>query len=553
MTSATPDTALPEYAAEWLDHNLPPRVPAGEVVAGWLTLLNRGCKTWQPGAFQIAVDLDGARVFHVALPHAVGTSERLTLCWVFRVTRELGQHEFCLDLVEEGVTTFEHQGVPPLRVAFEVFEQPVSVNSSLRDEVLATHARCWLPCDGVSWSRGGPGYPQFARHARGCRLVDVDGREYVDFLMGWGTALLGYAHPRVQAAVAAALSSGATTTVTPQLMPEVAARLRAVFPGAEAATFGKNGSDVCTAAVRMARVYTGRPIVLYCGYHGWQDWYAQRYGFAATGIPAAPEPLLVPFPPNDLAEVARLFDSHHGRVAAVMLEPAGVIESSSGPIRDADPTFLRALAELVRREGALLVFDEILTGFRHLGGSVQAAAGVVPDLTCLGKALSGGMPLAALVGRKELFDAAIGRICFEPTFKGESYSFAAARESLAIYAEQDVPARIAAFGNRLRATIGELCRAAGVAAEAVGPPFRMMVVFAEPDARRRHLQRTLLQQELMKHGVLTTQNLLLPSIAHDDEALAVVARAFERAFAVVAEAERRDRYASHLEIPPLPG
>ncbi len=553
MTTAPDPAPAPEYAAAWLDHNLPPRVPAGEVIAGWLTLENRGSRVWQPGAFQVAVDLDGARAFHVALPHPVNAGERADLCWVFRTTPQIGPHEFLIDLVEEGVTTFAGQGVSPLRVPFEVVEQPPSATSRLRDEVLATHARCWLPCDGVSWSRDGRGYPQFTREARGCRLVDVDGREYVDFLMGWGTALLGYAHPRVQTAVAAALSSGATPTLTSHLMPEVAARLRAIFSGAEAATFGKNGSDVCTAAVRMARVYTGRPIVLYCGYHGWQDWYAQRYGFAATGIPTGPEPLLVPFPPGDLAEVARLLDLHRGRVAAVMLEPAGVIEGSSGPIREADPVFLRELAALARREGALLVFDEILTGFRHLGGSVQAAAGVVPDLTCLGKALSGGMPLAALVGRKDLFDAAMGRIFFEPTFKGESYSFAAARETLAIYAEEDVPARIAAFGNRLRESVDALCRAAGIAAEVIGPPFRMMVVFTTADPRRRTLQRTLLQQELLKHGVLTTQNLLLPSTAHDEEALAATARAFERALAVVAEAEARDRYASYLEVPPLPG
>lgn len=552
MTASDPASA-PEYAAAWLDHNLPSRVPAGEVIAGWLTLENRGSKVWQPGAFQIAVDLDGVRAFHVALPHPVGAGERATLCWVFRATDQLGDHELALDLVEEGVTTLALQGVPPLRVPFDVVTQPPSATSRLRDEVLASHARCWLPCDGVSWSRGGRGYPQFARQARGCRLVDVDGREYVDFLMGWGTALLGYAHPRVEAAVAAALSSGATPTLTPHLMPELAARLRAMFPSAEAATFGKNGSDVCTAAVRMARVYSGRPLVLYCGYHGWQDWYAQRYGFAATGIPAGPEPLLLPFPPNDLAEVARLLEVHRGRVAAVMLEPAGVIEGSSGPIRDADPVFLRELAALARREGALVVFDEILTGFRHLGGSVQAAVGVVPDLTCLGKALSGGMPLAALVGRKELFDAAMGRIFFEPTFKGESYSLAAALAALAIYAEQDVPAQIAVFGNRLRELVNELCRGAGLAAEVIGPPFRMMVVFAAADQRRRTLRRTLLQQELLKHGVLTTQNLLLPSTAHDDEALAVTVSAFERALAVVAEAEARDRYASYLEVPPLPG
>ena len=547
------DEGAPEYGAAWVDHNFPSRLPGSEVLAGWLTLENRGLKTWQQGTFLVTVDLDGTQAFHLQLPHSVGPGERATLHWVFRTTKETGRHEFKFDLVEQDVTTFEQQGVQPLHVSFDVVEQPASETSRLRDQVLATHARCWLPCDGVSWSRGGRGYPQFAREARGCRITDVEGHQYVDYLMGWGTALLGYAHVRVQAAIAGALHSGATPTLTHYLMPEVAERLCAMFPGAEAATFGKNGSDVCTAAVRLARVHTGRPVILHCGYHGWQDWYAQRYGFAATGIPTTGEPLLVSFAPNNLEQVARLLDVHRGQVAAVMLEPAGVIEGSSGPLQDADPAFLKEMAALAHQEGALVIFDEILTGFRHAGGSVQHATGVVPDLTCVGKALSGGMPLAALIGRREVFDGSIGKIFFEPTFKGEVYSFAAAREALSIYGEQDLSAQIEGFGNRLREEINRLCARFGVPAEVIGPPFRMMVVFAEAEARRRTLLRTLLQQELLRHGVLTTQNLLLPSAAHDDEALEITRRAFERALGTLARAMDEDRFASYLEIPPLPG
>jgi glutamate-1-semialdehyde aminotransferase len=547
------DERVPEYGAAWVSHNLPSRVPGGEVIAGWLAVENRGRRTWQQGPVLVAVDLDGTRVFHLPLPHSVEPGERATLHWVFRTTPEAGRHEFKIDLVEQEVTAFEAQGVQPLRVSFEVVEQPVSETRRLRDQVLETHARGWLPCDGVSWSRAGRGYPQLAREARGCRITDVEGNQYVDYLMGWGTALLGYAHERVQAAIAGALVSGATLTLTHRLMPEVAEQLCAMFPGAEAATFGKNGSDVCTAAVRMARVHTGRPVVLHCGYHGWQDWYAERYGFAATGIPTREEPLLATFEPNNLEQLARLLDVHRGKVAAVMLEPAGAIEGSSGPIQDADPVFLKEMAALARQEGALVIFDEILTGFRYLGGSVQHAAGAVPDLTCLGKALSGGMPLSALIGRKEIFDASIGRIFFEPTFKGEVYSFAAAREALSIYREQDIPACIWAFGNRLREMINRMCEDFRVPAQVIGPPFRMLVAFAEKDERRRTLMRTLLQQELLKGGVLTTQNLFLPSAAHDGEALEVTRRAFEHALGVLAEAMENDRFVSRLEIPPLPG
>ena len=404
----------------------------------------------------------------------------------------------------------------------------------------------------MTWSNSGSGFPQFAREARGCRIIDIEGRQYVDYLMGWGSALLGYADDRIQRAIADALGSGAILTLTHHLMPEVGEMLCKMFPGAESATFGKNGSDVCTAAVRLARVYTRRPIVLVCGYHGWQDWYVERFGFAATGIPVRNDPLTVTFPFNDLERVSQLLEAHRGQVAAVMLEPAGPIEGSSGPIKDADPIFLKEIRTLAHNDGALLIFDEIMTGFRYLHGSVQQATGVVPDLTCLGKALSAGMPLSALIGRREIFQKSIGNIFYEPTFKGEVYSFAAAREALTIYHERDIPTRLWDFGNRLRTVINELCERFRIPAGVIGPPYRMLLAFGEIDARRRDLMRTLVHQELLKHGVLTTQNLLLPSAAHDDEALEATRQAFQRALEVLAASLEDDRFASRLEIPPLP-
>lgn len=539
----------------WIEHNLPAELPRGEVVALWLGIEHRGSRVWEPGAVRIEIAYDGARLGVLDLSDRIELGGRAFLHWVFRTPLGIGGHEFSFARLADGAEAagLESEPTPPLRVPVEIVERPRTESGVLRDRVLLNHARGWLVCDGVSWSRTGRPYPQFARSGLGCRTVDLEGREYVDYLMGWGSALLGYAHPRIQEAVAASLSSGAITTLTHHLMPEVAETLCAMFPGAQAATFGKNGSDVCTAAVRLARSATGRPVVLTCGYHGWQDWHVEKYGFAATGVPVRGEPIALPFRPGDRDQIAQLFEAHRGQVAAVMLEPAGVIEGTSGPIRDADPEFLRDLAALARQEGALIVFDEILTGFRHPGGSAQHAAGVVPDLTCLGKALSAGMPLAALIGRKEIFDAAIGKIFYEPTFKGEAYSFAAAREALAIYREEDVPARIAAFGARLGALTEEMSAASGVAAEMIGPPFRRMLVFHEKDPRKRTLLRTLFHQELLREGVLTTQNLFLPSRAHDDEAFDLTRRAFERAFAVLAEAVATDRIVSSLEIPPLPG
>jgi glutamate-1-semialdehyde aminotransferase len=537
----------------WIAHNFPARLPGGDLRTAWLTLENRGSRLWQPQSSYVAVDLDDARLTRLDLPHPVSAGERVTLHWVFRTVALPGTHAFRFTLVEPSPDPSVAECVPPLSVAFEVTEEPITRTRRLRDLVYENHARCWLPADGMSWSSDGTGFPQFAREARGCRVIDVEGREYVDYLMGWGSALLGHANQRIQRAIMDALASGAVPTLTHQWMPEIAETLGQMFPCAEAATFGKNGSDVCTAAVRLARAHTGRPMVLFCGYHGWQDWYVERLGFDSTGVPARPDQLMVPFEFNNLRQVGDLLHAHRGQVAAVLLEPAAPLEGSNGPVREADPDFLRQLAAATRANGALLIFDEILSGFRYERGSVQHATGVVPDLTCLGKALGAGMPLAALVGRRDVFASSIGRICYEPTFKGDSYALAAAREALNIYRELDVPAIVSDIGTRLRAMLRQLFDEYRVPANIVGPPYRMMVTFDEPDSRRRMLMRTLLQQELLKGGVLTTQFLLLPSVAHDDDALETTRRAFERGLTVLAEAMKEDRFAAYLETPPMGG
>ncbi len=542
----------PALSARCVSHNVPSRLPAREVRTIWLTIENTGTRTWEPPACRVSLQWDGIPLIPLELPHAVSPGERVTLHGVFRVPDAVGVHELRLCVPEDGASAPATEPAIPLRVAVDVVEHPSTDTARVRDRVLTTHARSWLPCDGMSWSSGGGVYPNFARSAHGCRITDVEGREFIDYIMGWGCALLGYSNERIVAAIADALSAGAILSLTHELMPRVADMLCEMFPSAEAATFGKNGSDVCTAAVRLARAYTGRPVILHCGYHGWQDWYVERRGLATSGVPERSDPLLFPFQPNNLAQVAQLLRDHRDRVAAIMMEPAGVLESFQGPSQEADPAFLQEVVALAHRQGALVIFDELMTGFRYPGGSVQHATGVCPDLTCLGKALSAGMPLSALIGRREIFDRAIARIAYEPTYKGEAYSFAAAREALTIYKEQNIPARIQSIGNSLRDRLNRVCRDRGIAAEVIGPPFRMLLALAEPDGHRRALMRTLLHQELLKAGILSTQNLLLPSTAHDAAALDATERGFDAALLTLKEAMDGDRFAAYLEIPPLP-
>jgi glutamate-1-semialdehyde aminotransferase len=439
-----------------------------------------------------------------------------------------------------------------LVVDFETIPATPTCSDRLFEESQAIYSWPFIPTWGVSWSSHGPRYPLLAREAKGCHLTDLEGRRYVDYLMGHGCNLLGYAPERISQAVAEALRSAAIASLSQPLEMEVVRLLREVVPSAESVLFGKHGSDACTAAVRLARAHTGRAKVLFCGYHGWQDWYAERKDLAQTGIPKRPDTLLYRFRFNDLTSFEALLRSHAGDVAAVIIEPSGPVQEGrlDSRVQDVDPEFLRGVADAARRAGALVIFDEVMTGFRYPGGTVQKATGVVPDLTCLGKGLSAGLPLSALVGRKDVF-ASRGQIAYGPTFSKEVYSLVAAREALAIYREHDVPSHITDHGERLRQGINGLCERHGAPAEVIGPPFRMLLAFQEPDEMRRAMMRTLVQQELLQRGVLTLYGFMVPSFAHDDDALGEAIDAFDHALRTLVEASATDTFVRRLEIPPV--
>jgi glutamate-1-semialdehyde aminotransferase len=482
------------------------------------------------------------------VPHDVAPGQEVTLTLTLTLPEtDAPGWNLTFSLVEQNVAWFEDHGVAPLLV--EVGRAPVEDGPTAAAQAVARRANNWSyqPSQGVARGRDGRPYPLFVREARGCRVRDLDGNEWIDYVMGWGAALLGYAHPQVQAAAAAHLDSGAVLSLPHELEMQLTQALCDRFPGAEAVLFGKNGSDVCTAAVRAARLFTGRRKVLFSGYHGWQDWYAETVApeLAAPGAAAA----VFRFRLNDLDGFCRLVQAHAGEVGGVILEPAAQVEGVDGPVRDVDPAFLANVAAVCRDRGIVLIFDEILTGFRYRQGSVQQATGVVPDLTCLGKALTSGWPLSALLGRRDLLERTLGRLFYHPTFKGEAYSFAAALGALEVYAQQDVPGHVHAFGTRLKDGVNRLSRELGMAGRLTGQPYRLVYQFLEPDERRRTLKRTLLIQELLKGGILTFRGFLLPGLAHGEEELARTLHVYRAALEVVRQADADGSFARRLEIP----
>jgi glutamate-1-semialdehyde aminotransferase len=336
--------------------------------------------------------------------------------------------------------------------------------------------------------------PSYIARAEGAYVIDVDGNRYLDLPMALGPVILGHAHPAVTEAVERQLRDGIVFTLPHPIEVELAERVVDLVPGAERVRFGKTGSDVNSAAVRVARAHTGRERILCCGYHGWHDWYIGSTS-RARGVPAAVQELIDDFRFNDLDSVDEALARHPGEVAALILEPAGTEEPAPG--------FLDGLIERAHAAGALVVFDEIITGFRLAPGGAQERYGVQADLATFGKALGNGMPISAITGGADVMGE-LEQVFFSGTHGGETLSIAAA---LAVLDNLDAEAYRGFYekGERLRAGIEGAISSAGLGdwVTVGGAAPRTVVQVREPDAEASDLlAKSVVQQELVLRGVL---------------------------------------------------
>ncbi len=435
--------------------------------------------------------------------------------------------------------------MPPERRAAEDLERTARLLWEARDRLAygnldSVLQRPWMPADAAAASGAEP-FPHFVESARGCEFVDTLGRTFVDWVGGGGTVLLGHRHPGVETAVLEQLARGSSLSLMHPFEVELARTLCEIVPCAERVAFGKNGSDALTAALRVARAATGREIVLHYGMHGFHDWFVAGNPLV-RGAPAGLAERLHPFPYNDLPALEALFERHHGAVAAVVMEPVREILPRPG--------YMQAVADLTRRNGALLVFDEVVTALRLGPGGGQAYVGVEPDLACLGKALANGLPLSALVGPRREMEL-VPSIAFGMTFRGEALALAAARVVLRTVRDEPVGERLAEIGAAIRARYHAAAARHAVRSRLAGPPARMTFTFEPQGGRTPAELQTLFVQEMLRRGVFTNGN-LLPTYAHDDSAIARTASAFDGALEVLARstgarAPRPDEPAS----PPL--
>ncbi len=389
------------------------------------------------------------------------------------------------------------------------------VDAEQDDADILTRARAVLPMgtstgskrvEALYGSADSTGPTHFSQ-AVGCRVVDVDGNEYVDCTMALGAVALGYAEPNVSRAVADAIANGNVCGLADAREVDVAERLCGIIPCADKVQFLKSGAEAMAAAVRIARTYTARDLVIGSGYFGWLDWCSDE----AAGVPKKTKDDFRRVAFDDVAALERAVSEAGDRLAAIAIEP--VVE------RMPSTDWIQRARELATKTGAALIFDEMKTGFRLKTGGYQAFADVVPDIAAFGKAMANGFPLAAVVGDRDLMDAS-RKTWISSTLGGESVALAAAGAVLAWHDAGDVCGSLWTIGAELRRVLTGAIEASGVdgiAVDGIDPMWFLR--FDDPAREQRFLELAASHGVLFKRGAYN-----FAALAHDEDAIREIER-----------------------------
>jgi len=416
-----------------------------------------------------------------------------------------------------------------------------------QSEQMLERALKTIPLGTQTFSKSKTQYPQGAApfyvvRGQGSRVWDLDGNEYIDFVNGLASITLGYNDPDVTAAVQEQLTQGVIFSLPHPIEVLVAEKMVEMIPCAQKVRFGKNGSDVTAAAIRLARAYTGRDHIAACGYHGWQDWYIGATS-RNLGVPEATRALTHMFRYNNIESLHEIFKTYPGQVAAVILEPM----NNTYPQHN----FLEAVKDLAHHHGALLIFDEIITGFRYANGGAQELFGVTPDLATFGKGMANGYPVSAVVGRADIM-----KLCeeafFSFTFGGEALSLAAAYAAMNKLQKYPVLSTIHERGSQLVTRVQEIIlkHDVGHIFAISGHPSWTFLAIKEVIPYSAMQIKTLFLQEIFKRGVITigTHNL---SYAHSKQDIEQLANIYDELFLMIKKAIDEETLEKKLEVKPL--
>jgi glutamate-1-semialdehyde aminotransferase len=342
-------------------------------------------------------------------------------------------------------------------------------------------------------------YPIFLESGKGCRLIDVDGNEFVDFLCGYGPIILGYREEEVDQAVYDQVSGkGFCFTLTQTFQNRLAQKIHDLVPSAEMSIFLKTGSDATTAGIRIARAHTGKLKVMRCGYHGWHDWCVEMKG----GIPAKFYEDVFEFQYNRLDQLDQLMAEHGEDTAAVIMTPFG--HPNHQEMQVPAPGFLEGVKEIAHKYGAVLIYDEIRTGFRVSMGGAQKYYNVTPDISVLGKAIANGYPISVVTGKKEIMMAAAHKLFISSTFFPNSDAFVAALKTIEILERDKVLENIWEKGERFMAGIQRAIDTHEVGARLTGIPPMFYITFDKDENGTYKAKRTDFYTRLIRKGFFFT-------------------------------------------------
>lgn len=379
--------------------------------------------------------------------------------------------------------------------------------------------------------------PIYLDRGKGSRVWDVDGNEYIDWNAAIGPLSLGYAYDKVDQAISDQLKKGIAFSLMHELEYDVAQLIHEIIPNAESVRISKTGADVTTAAIRIARAYTGRKKVLCCGYHGWHDWYISATS-RSNGIPDEIKDLTYTFDYNNIESLKASLDSD---VAAVILEPFVFDEPKDN--------FLQEVQAICKENGTLLIFDEMWTGFRLALGGAQEYFDIKPDLATYSKAVANGMPIAFLTGRKEVMDGFNNDVFFFTTFGGEALSLAATKATLTELKEKNVPANLAEKGKYLKESYNKLSEELGATnlTQCKGYPCRTLVTLTVDNPLE---VKAYFQQEMVKRGILW-QGMHNMMYNHSQEDIDYTLKAYREVIPLVKDAVEKDEVTTRLKGEPL--
>jgi glutamate-1-semialdehyde 2,1-aminomutase len=416
----------------------------------------------------------------------------------------------------------------------------------LESERLLRLAESVIPLGSQTFSKSRTQYPVgvspfFASKGSGSYIWDVDGNKYVDLVASLAAVTLGYGDPEINRAVKKQLRKGVSLSLSNKLETVVAEKIIDLVPSAEMVRFAKNGSDATSAAVRIARHFTGKDHIISIGYHGWHDWYIGSTT-RSMGVPSTVQALTLSARYNDLLHVENLFEKVKGNVAAVILEPMNSV--------DPTPGYLESLRSLCSANNVLLIFDEVITGFRFAEGGAQALFGVTPDLGCFGKGIANGFPISVIAGRREIMEG-FKEVYFSGTFGGELLSLTAANVVLDKVRENRVIPELYRVGQAIQqGLLSEISQNKYEFVNLSGNPTWTFLNWTLSNDALQNKVKTYFLQEMFKRGILVlSTNNVTTTLSQKD--ISKILTAYAEVFEAISQALVRESLDALLECQPI--